>query len=294
LILVLVALPLFSGLQKEDRNNPGQNVPWTEPSGELRDVLDRQRRALIGNQLGVIDLQQPEAVALVSFDYTTATRGEMQPLAEAVLGRLKGQGMRIITVSLEPEGAVIAEQTLRGSDTNMVKNLGYIPGQVAGIRNLLTDGGSLESAGWQDVQSLKQVSVIVTLADNAATARGWIEQVEAAAVTPDSGERLLLAATSAAAEPFLRPYRSAGQLDDPNNAQLDGLISGINGAAALEAVRNNFGPARQMLDSQSIAHLLIVILIAAGTMAGWMPPAPQVSGEQAQPEKPGPEQVPDK
>jgi hypothetical protein len=52
--------------------------------------------------------------------------------------------------------------------------------------------------------------------------------------------------------------------------QLAGLISGINGAAALEATRKDFGPARQMLDSQSTAHLLLVILIAIGTMVGWM------------------------
>jgi hypothetical protein len=73
-----------------------------------------------------------------------------------------------------------------------------------------------------------------------------------------------LAATSAAARPFLQPYK--------DNDQLAGLISGINGAAAIEAGRNNFGPARQMIDSQSVAHLIIVILIAIGTMVGWMPP----------------------
>jgi hypothetical protein len=82
-------------------------------------------------------------------------------------------------------------------------------------------------------------------------------------VEPDSGERYVLAAASATADPYLRPYRAS--------EQIDGLISGINGAAAVEAQRNNFGPARQMLDSQSIAHLLIIILIAAGTMVGWMP-----------------------
>jgi hypothetical protein len=85
----------------------------------------------------------------------------------------------------------------------------------------------------------------------------------ATAVPADDGERYLLAATSATADPFLRPYLES--------QQLDGLLSGVNGAAAIEAGRQNFGPARQMLDSQSIAHLLIVILIALGTMVGWMP-----------------------
>ena len=87
---------------------------------------------------------------------------------------------------------------------------------------------------------------------------------------PQSDQRSILAATSAVANPFLRPYRQS--------EQLDGLISGVEGAAAIESVRNNFGPARRMLDSQSLAHLIIIILIAVGTMVGWMPqdtPAPK-------------------
>ena len=56
-------------------------------------------------------------------------------------------------------------------------------------------------------------------------------------------------------------------LDD----QVNGLIAGINGAAAIEAGRRTFGPARQMIDSLSVASLLIVMLIAAGTVVGWMP-----------------------
>jgi len=84
-----------------------------------------------------------------------------------------------------------------------------------------------------------------------------------AAPQPDDNKRLLLAATSASAEPFLRPYR--------DNEQLDGLISGINGAAAIEAGRNRFDSARQMIDSIGIATIIIVILIAAGTIVGWMP-----------------------
>jgi hypothetical protein len=290
LFIILVALPLLPGIQSET----GRQVPWTEPSGELNEVLGKQRRLLVSEELGVIDLQQPGSVALVSFDFTTATQGEMQPLAEAIVGRLRGQGMRIIFVSLEPEGAALVQEMLNQErdeayGVNMV-NLGYLPGQIVGIRELATgrkplstikdfkDGLTFESAEraeWNDVNNLSQIDVVVTLADNPTTARWWIEQMEMA-VNPDGGERLLLAATSAAAAPFLQPYR--------DSRQLDGLIAGINGAAAIEAGRKQFGPARQMLDSQSIAHLFIVILIAAGTIAGWMPPLPPDDEQKNQPE----------
>ncbi len=285
LFIALVALPLVPGLQKVVDAETDRRVPWTEPAGDSSDVLDSQRRQLISEQLGIIDLQLPESVALVSFDYSAATQGEMQPLAEAVLGRLKGQRMRIISISLEPEGAAIAQKTLddiltkRGGQYGLdAVNLGYLPGQVAAVRELATAPNALSAiadfkdglkfddparAAWNDVQNLGQVDVIVTIADNPATARWWIEQLEMAP-PPDGGERFLLAATSANAAPLLQPYRDSNQLN--------GLISGVNGAAAIEAGRNYFGPARKMLDSQSVAHLIIVILIAIGTMVGWMPP----------------------
>ncbi len=287
LFIILIAIPLLPALQK--LTSSGQPVAWTEPTGSLAEVLDRQRRELISNELGVVDFQQPDSVALVSFDYSPATQGEMQPLADAVIGRLRGQGMRLIFMSLEPEGAAVAQQTLErllaerneAYGTNLV-NLGYLPGQVVAVR-ALADGqplaglvdpntgqpfGQGETANWSDIENLAQVDMVVTLADNPTTSRWWIEQL-ATAVEPVRGERFILAATSAMAQPYLQPYRSS--------QQLDGLVSGINGAAAIEASRKSFGLARQMLDSQSIAHLLIIILIAAGTMVGWMPPPEQHS-----------------
>jgi hypothetical protein len=284
LFMVLVALPLLSSAQKVVDGTP---VPWTEPTGQWHEVLDNQRRQMISEELGVVDVQQPNSVALVSFDYSLATAGEMQPLAEAVIGRLLGQGMRVVTISLEPEGATIAQETLESIlakreeayGQNSV-NLGYLPGQVAAVRGLAITAEPLSAipdyrdnivfdhpdrAAWADIRGLDQVDLIVSLADNPATVRWWVEQLESIP-QPAERERFLLAATSATAGPFLQPYRAS--------QQLDGLISGINGAAAIEAVRNNFGLARQMLDSQSVAHLIIVILIAIGTMVGWMPTEP--------------------
>ena len=284
LIIVLVSLPLLPGLQRVVNPENDQRSPWTEPSRDFSDVLDSQRRQLISEQLGVIDLQSPQSVALVSFDYSTATQGEMQPLAEAVLGRLLGQGMRIIAVSLEPEGAPIAQRTLNklisdrtGAYGESVINLGFLPGQVIAVRRLASGQQKLadipdfqdnltlqanDRENWQDIEDLGQVDMVVTFADNAATARWWVEQL-ATAVPSDDGQRYVLVAASASAEPFLSPYRSSDQVN--------GLIAGINGAAAIEAGRRAFGPARQMIDSLSVASLLIVVLIAAGTIVGWMP-----------------------
>jgi hypothetical protein len=275
--IALIALPLLPGLQKTVGD---QTVAWTEPMGALGMVLDKQRRELISEELGAIDVQPADSVALVSFDYTPATDGEMRPLAQAIISRLRGQGMRVIAVSLNPEGATLAQQTLDEVLTQRdetygehVINLGFVPGQINGIRALTSKPQFLitrddfktgvpldQFENWQDVDDFGQVNLVVILPDDATTARWWIEQLSVANQT----EQYLLAATSATVGPFMQPYADSGQLD--------GLISGITGAAAIEATRNNFGLARQMLDSQSIAHLIIIILIAAGTIVGWMPP----------------------
>jgi hypothetical protein len=192
--------------------------------------------------------------------------------------------MRIIAVSLEPEGAPIAQRTLTklaedrgGAYGEGVINLGFLPGQAVAVRRLASGQQKLAEIpdfrdnltfkvanreSWQDVEDLRQVDMVVPLVDNPATARWWIEQL-ASAIKSDETQRYVLVASSASAEPFLLPYRS--------NDQINGLIAGINGAAAIEAGRRTFGPARQMIDSLSIASLLIVILIAAGTVVGWMP-----------------------
>ena len=292
LFVAVLAIPLFSATQRVVDAETDQRVPWTEPGNEFSDVLDSQRRQLISEQLGIVDLQQPGSVALVSFDYSNATQGEMQPLAEAVLGRLRGQGMRVIAWSLEPEGAPIAQKTLEEMadtreeeyGTTMI-NLGYFPGYAAAIRWLATADDSLagrseyeentplsDTQDWADINNIEQVDVVVTFADNPSTARAWIEQLDAGP-PPASGKRYLLAATSAAANPFLIPYR--------DSEQLDGLISGIAGAAALEAGRKTFGPARQMIDSLSIASLIIVIIIVIGTIVGWMPSFARASQDEA-------------
>ena len=100
---------------------------------------------------------------------------------------------------------------------------------------------------------------MVTISDSADTARWWVEQTTSATGTPHFAR---MAAVSAAVEPFVRPYRDSNQYH--------ALVAGINGAAALESARpqKTLGPASAMLDSQSVAHLAVMILMLLGTIAG--------------------------
>ena len=92
---------------------------------------------------------------------------------------------------------------------------------------------------------------------NADSFQWWAEQLSSTNAPP------ILAVSSSATEPYVLPYVETGHYD--------AVIAGINGAAALESARvqTELGPASQMLDSQSLAHLIIMILMLSGTMAGW-------------------------
>lgn len=218
-----------------------------------------------------------EAVVVVSFDYSPATAAEMEPLASAVMRDLWINRARVLVVSLQPEGAAVAARLLdqlRGDQPDEIRslNLGYLPGQTLGVRSLsrLTDQVLFEGQGkkltdvpnWRDVTSSADVALIVLLADAAPTARWWIEQIRA---TP-MAHRPMLAATSAAAGPLLRPYRVA---DNPAVGQLREVISGMPAAAAYEAALGQTGSATKMLAAQSIAHLGLVLFGLASVFMGF-------------------------
>ncbi|MFQ5576657.1 MAG: hypothetical protein ACE5G8_06675, partial [Anaerolineae bacterium] len=222
-----------------------------------------------------IGVQPPGAIALVSFDYTPATEGEMSPLAAAVVKKLLGQGLRVVAVSLEPEGQAMAGSILQqvtSPDDYGVKvlNLGYLPGGPVAIRNL-TFGAPLAHArdiktgqpyttldDWPQLETLAEIGLVVEISANPDTARWWVEQLQ------PHGNRtgFQMLAVVSAAEPFVRPYWEANQIT--------ALVAGINGAAALESARlqKTLGPATAMLDSQSVAHLVVMVLMLFGTIAG--------------------------
>ena len=119
-----------------------------------------------------------------------------------------------------------------------------------------------DDPNWRDVTSPADVALVILLADAAPTARWWIEQI---AATP-MAQHAVLAATSAAVGPLLRPYRVA---DNPAAGQLREVISGMPAAAAYEASLGQASGATRMLAAQSIAHLGLVVFSLASVFMGF-------------------------
>jgi hypothetical protein len=230
----------------------------------------------------------PDAVVIVSFDYSPATEAEMGPLAEIILGDLLENQARVVAVSLRPEGAAMAQRLLDRYASEYpygqrTLNLGYLPGQTAGVRSLafLSSAPLFQNwaqsmeyyPAWQDVSGLGDVALIVDVADTPLAVRWWVEQMGPGTLV----DRPMVAAVSSAADPTVRPYYNH---IDPKAGQLLGLVSGVTGAAAYENRLRQPGRAIESLAAQSVAHLGLVVLSLGGTVVGFMSQAARESGHQ--------------
>jgi hypothetical protein len=234
--------------------------------------------ALVGSVLGFraeIAALPEDSVVLVCFDYSPATEAEMGLLADVILKDLSQHQMRVIAVSLRPEGAMLAHrmtEALNGESGKVrAVNLGYLPGNAVGIRSLvgIQEMTSFEGRerlnvipGWEDVDALTEVSMVVEIADDSRNVRWWVEQQQALGLA----DRPLLVAVSAASAPASRPYR---EVNLGGYGHLEEMISGITAAAAYELDLNGPGRAVKMLAAQSVTHLGLVLVAVAGTIAGF-------------------------
>ncbi len=219
----------------------------------------------------------PDAVVVVSFDYSPATEAEMGPLAEVIVGDLLDNQARVIAVSLRPEGPMMAQRLFERFESKYpygerVINLGYLSGQTAGVQGLAFLSSKplfhdwRETLGdyeaWQDVDSLDDVALIVPVSDSTLAVRWWVEQMGPGTLA----DRPMIAAVSAAADPSVRPYYNH---IDPKAGQLIGLVSGVTDAAAYENRLGQPERAVRSLAAQSVAHLGLVVIGLGGTVMGF-------------------------
>ncbi|MFQ6059208.1 MAG: hypothetical protein ACE5MB_10070 [Anaerolineae bacterium] len=219
----------------------------------------------------------PEGAAvLVAYDYDPGTVGELGPQALAITHHLMSHHLRILALSLVPQGPALAQETFQRVapahpeyryGRNYI-NLGYLAGQEAALRAFAQDPLGVvgkdyathdpltDFAAVDGVEGIEDLALIVELAGSQEPLRWWIEQV---------GSRYdvaMVAGVTAAAEPQVRPYHQSGQLR--------GLISGLPGAAQYELLINRPASGLASLGAQSAAHLAIILLVLLGSLAYWL------------------------
>jgi hypothetical protein len=216
-----------------------------------------------------IDTLPPSTVILVSFDNEASSLPEVKPMAVAILRHCFSKNLKIISLSLLAEGTAIGEGILRETASEYKKVygedyifLGYRPQPTATILSL---GESIKSTFPQDyyknstdtlniLKSLKNyqhIPLIITIADGDLPIT-WINY---------AGTRYkkdINVAITAVMATSIYPYLQSGQIK--------GLVSGLKGAAEYEILIKKEGMGTKGMDAQSIAHLLIILLVIFGNV----------------------------
>ena len=228
---------------------------------------------------------KPNALTLIVMDYSGGARAELDPQVRNTLVQLLQRQQRAMAISTMPEGQQIVQELYDGVQPifhnssrygDYFLNLGYKASGEAAIRSLMQNSKELfakdaiknkelskEWENFQTVKSLNDVTTLILFSDNAKRARQWVEQV-----AHPSGKPLLVGVTAEAA-PELAPYRESKDIKV--------MLTGLRGAADYEYWLNNplgTSPATAsgMLDAISYVSLLLVGVMVAGYLAGFVAP----------------------
>ena len=207
---------------------------------------------------------------LLAIDYAPATLPELEPMAVAVLRHAFSKGVNVVIMTLHPAGYGLAEramlQVAEEYDVTYGEDyvfLGFQPGTAAvilgmgiNIRNVFPEDAYGTPLGelplMQGIRNYDDIPLLVTFAGWSA-AEAWVYY----AYQP-YGQRVGAGVTAVMATDYY-PYLDAGQLV--------GLLGGMRGAAEYEELIGQRDQGSRGMDSQSVIHLIIIILIAVGNVA---------------------------
>ena len=214
---------------------------------------------------------------LISTDYAPSTAPELDPMYFAMLRHCLSTNRKVMMLALYPQGAGMAQAGLdfvlpefpdavSGEDYVF---LGYQPGVQAVVMSLGEDirmvfptdayGVPLDSLPMmKNIMNYDDIPLVVDLAGSSIPIT-WVIY----AVTR-YGQRLGVGVTAVSAAQYY-PYLNTGQFI--------GMMGGLKGAAEYEKLirQQGYTEAREIatigMDAQSIAHLVILVLIIVGNIA---------------------------
>lgn len=249
LLLIAVALPLIFPLGWKTEVSNYSKLAWN-----------------------LIQSAPDSSVAIFSFDYDPSSMTELQPMAEAMLDHAFSRNHRVLVMALWPQGMQMAEQAFtkilaKYPNKRYGIDYAYMGYKVAGIVAIQSMGknmaevfpADLSGTKYQDipmlhdVKTLKDIAYINSLSTGVPGIKEWVMAARDVYQTPVTG------GTTAVSAPGLIPYVNSQQ-------QLFGLLGGLKAASEYEALIDVIGPATVKMDSQSVAHILILFLIAVGNI----------------------------
>lgn len=210
-----------------------------------------------------------DSTIMLAFDYGPSSLAELNPMAKSLLRQCFDTDIRVIALTLIPDGATLASTLIQeiaeekgAVDGENYVFLGYRPGAtqvMLGMGNSIASVFETDYSGkttteipmMKNITNYDQISLLIDLASGSST-EAWI-------IYANVQFNLQIAAgVTGVIISQMYPYLQTGQLV--------GLISGILGAAEYEKLINV--PAKGMLwiNIESFVHLLIVLLVVIGNI----------------------------
>lgn len=242
------------------------------------DSLSARQWPGVAEAVALIDALPPGAPVLLVWGYDPATAGELELLALPVAAHLSARETQNLVVSLLPNGLASARRLFAqlAAPENLQPALRLAIGEQQFAQGeFLPSGAALPLLGQDLARGLNlstdevgasnlltpEAAPVLTilLAAQAEDVQQWLEQVSPLDQVP------LVAFTSAAADPVLRPYWTSGQLQ--------GLVSGFDGAwSYLQMSEVSLPPAVQarferQLMQQRWGLIAFLVVIGLGNLA---------------------------
>lgn len=166
----------------------------------------------------VLDGLPAEATILVAHDPDLGTYAEIRPTVRTALADLLARDVRVVFVSLTPEGRALLVAELARLQREVVNlarilDLGFVPGAEAALVSLaagLSVPAEAEGAIARNLaaEGVAAIDGLLVVGGNDLGPRSWIEQF-----TPRVGDLPVLAITPTVLLPEVQPYLESGQLD---------------------------------------------------------------------------------
>ena len=229
-----------------------------------------------------IDSLPANSVVLVNWAYDPSNAGEMDLAALPVIEHLTEKGVRLLVVSQLPGGPATARRLIAvaragASQAALSRQLGdslleggYLPGGVASLpllgqapaQSVPVDmqGRAVGNRAAMNALATDSPALLLILAARSEEVQRWIEQVQSLDDAP------IVAITSAAVDPAIRPYVDSGQIT--------GLVSGYAGGIEYRTLmadvlsKASQESQRRHITGQNWAFVVLLLVVAVGSLAG--------------------------
>jgi hypothetical protein len=219
-----------------------------------------------------VDKLPQGGTVLLVINYRTDCIVEMNPQVVCIFKHVLEKDGKIIMISGVDEGAMVsqiaaehvAEQMGAEYGVDWI-NLGYKPGGDVFMKKMVDN--FWEASAYSDMNGDSLDKFPIMKGFNSLAQADLV--LNLVAVVPSPGEKLLQMAIIPTGVPYAvgtTALQTTSEMVFYSSGHYQGILAGLRGAAEYEFLLGHPGAAITGMDSQSAAHILVIVLIALGNL----------------------------